>query len=369
MKLRALVLLSLISITVIASSSFISPIAEDKEISDVKVLMLICDGFGWNYFDAKERLEDWGVSVTTISNSLDTNISSCINKPNNWTIADYLLMDVEDDIVAQFDILYIPSGAQWQSLISSTRVRNFISNAYKNGLIISTLCIGNRVLSEANDIVNGTNVASYPNANTYMFVAGATIRYGVDVVSDNRLITGGTGGGVYTGGNTEAPTSEVCMTLIKEALGYSYISKATISPSSGESGTNFTLTIEVDDLDEKFHDLLSVDINITKVIAKVLTKENRTLIESIELTDDDSDSIYVGSIIGTFEEEFVIDFEIEDTNSTLEIERELVSFSVGKEPITTYMSTFTGVYIVLIGMIGGVSLVVLSIIVVILKKH
>ena len=380
MKAKALLLISLIAIVTAIASPTLMPIANTQDVSDVKVLMLICDGFGWNYFDAKERLEDWGVNITTISNSLDTNVSSCINRPENWTIADLLLKDVDDDIASQFDVLFIPSGGQWLSLISSTRVRNFISNAYELGLIISTLCIGNRVLSESNNIVNGTNVASYVNTNTYMFIEGAIVRYGVDVVSDNRIITGGTGGGLSEGGYTEAPTSEVCMAMIKEALGMSYVKKASISPLSGEIGTNFTISVDVDDMDEEFGNLVSVDTNISDVVAKIYTKENRTFVASVQLEDDDMDSKYSGSFIATSVDEYVVDIEVEDTNSTLEIERELVGFIIGEQTSTTTITTTTnattsitettaGFNLLLLGAVGLSGLSVIVIIAIIIKKR
>lgn len=374
MKFKALVLLSLIVIISVISSPSSLPIVEGKEITDVKVLMLISDNFGWNYFDAKEILESWGANVTTLSNSLDTNVSACVNRPHNWTIADLLLKNVQDDIANQFDVLFIPAGAQWQSLIVSTRVRNFISHAYDLGLIIASVCIGNRVLSEANEIVNGSNVASYPNANSYMFAAGATIRYGNDVVSDNRFITGGAGGGPTGGGYTVAPTSEVCAAVMRAALDYSYVDQASIVPLTGEEGTNFTVTVNVDNLNSEFGELFSVDTNITEVVANIFTKENRTFIESIELNNTNLDSAFVGTFTGTKSGEYLIDFEIEDSNSSLEVERGLVAFSVGEETtLTTTTSTSSGTLegpdVVLIGTIGGISAVVIVIIAVILKKY
>ena len=69
--------------------------------------MLITEAFGWNYFDAKNILESWGASVSTIAYALDTNVTGCFNKPDNWTIADYLLSDVDFDIVDEFDYLTV----------------------------------------------------------------------------------------------------------------------------------------------------------------------------------------------------------------------------------------------------------------------
>ncbi len=57
MKAKALALVSLLLVVAVFSSPLLMPTVEAQEVSDVKVLMLICDGFGWNYFDARDILE------------------------------------------------------------------------------------------------------------------------------------------------------------------------------------------------------------------------------------------------------------------------------------------------------------------------
>ena len=329
MKLKAVFLVSLIVLVAVASSPVLMSTAQGQEISDVRVLMLISDYFGWNYFDAKEILEAWGVNVTTIANSLDTEVPSCLNRPARGTTADLLLSQVENNITTQFDVLFIPSGGQWLSLSQSTRVLEFIEFAYDNGLIIATICIGNKVLSKANGIVNGSSVVSYPNTNVDMTIAGAKTRSGYCAVTDNRFITGGTGGGPTEGGYEVAPTREVCLASLREALEYSYCKSTSISPQSGVIGTNFTLTVEITDLDSELGSLSTVDCNISEVNARIYTKADRTLIDTIELVDDNDDGVYSGEFSSSSNGEYVVDIEVEDTNSTLEIERESANFSVG----------------------------------------
>ena len=330
MKTKALVLVSLLLVVAVFSSPLLMPIAEGQEVSDVKVLMLIADGFGWNYFDAREILESWGVNVTTIAHSVDTDIPSCFNKDPRGTTADLLLNSVELDIVTQFDALYVPSGGQWTGLIASTSVLNFIEYAHEQGLIIGTTCIGNRVIADSNEIVNGSSVVYYSFGFTpaHMTDAGATIRQGFEAVTDNRIVTGAAGGG-FPNGYIYAPTSEICAAMVREALGYSYVEQAEVLPLIGESGTTFNISADITDLDFELGDLSTVDINITEVHAQIYTKENRTLVETVELTDVDEDMVYTGSFTGIIDGEYVIDIEVEDTNSTLEIERESASFEVG----------------------------------------
>ncbi len=373
MKAKGLVLISLILLVAVFSGPLLIPTADGQEVTDVKVLMIVTEEFGWNYFDAKEILESWGVNVTTVAHALDTDVASCNNRPVRGTTADFLLSEVENDIVTEFDALFIPSGGHWFGLILSTRVLEFISYAHGHGVIIATTCIGNRVVAESNEIVNGTSVVNYinPNSFTAMVDAGAIIRYGYDTVTDNRIITGDSGGGPPPDGEgyLGAPTSEICVAIIREALGYSYVEQAGVLPLVGESGTSFNISVDVTDLDTELGSLSVVDTNITEVQARIFTEENRTLIDTIELTDADEDWTFEGSFTGTVNGEYTIDIEVEDTNSTLEVEREAASFTVGIVPTNTTTGT-TGLALdpLLIGgaLAGGLVLVV---VVVFVKKR
>lgn len=375
MKVKALALVSLLLVVAVFSSPLLMPTVEGQEISDVKVLMLICDGFGWNYFDARDILESWGVNVTTIANTLDTDVPSCFNRAPRGTIADLLLYSVEFDIVTQFDALYVPSGGQWSSLIASSTVLNFISYAHEQGLIIGTTCIGNRVIAESNYIMNGTSVVYYNHASTadHMIEAGATLRFGFDVITDNRIVTGESGGGTTGGGYLYAPTSEICAAMIREALGYSYVEQADVLPLIGESGTSFNISADITDLDSELGSLSMVDINITEVHARIFAKENRTLVDTVELTDADEDGSYTGSFIGTIDGEYVIDIEVEDTNSTLEVERESASFTIGiVETFTTTTNSTTTGFVLDPLMLGGIAmggLLIVVVAVLILRKR
>ncbi|MGY5859024.1 MAG: DJ-1/PfpI family protein [Candidatus Thorarchaeota archaeon] len=364
MKAKALLLVTLVlAVALIASPNFV-PTAEAQEISDVKVLMLVTNAFGWNYFDAKEILETWGVNVTTVANTLSTDVPSCYNMPPRGTTADFLLNAVENDITTQFDAIFIPSGGHWASLIQSPTVLDFISYAHDNGVLIATTCIGNRVVAEANDIVNGSSVVYYDNINSYpeMLSAGAELRNGYAAVTDNRIITGNSGGGFTGEGYIYAPTSEICSAIVRETLGYSYVEDAEVFPLTGESGTSFNISVDVTDLDTELGDLSLTDINITEVQARIFTEENRTLVDTIELADPEGDWTYDGSFTGTVDGNYVIDIEVEDTNSTLVVEREAASFTIG--------APTTGLTLdpLLIGGILACGLVVVAIVVIIKKR-
>jgi putative intracellular protease/amidase len=370
MKAKAIVFVSLIIAVAIFTGPGLVPTATAQDVSDVSVLMLITEAFGWNYFDAKNILESWGVSVSTIAYALDTNVTGCFNKPDNWTIADYLLSEVPFSIVNQFDALFIPSGGHWSGLISSSTVLDFIEYAYDQGLLIATICIGNRVVAEANEIVNGTSVVNYNNLNSYpnMLSAGAELRFGFEAVTDNRIITGNTGGGYTGGGYLLAPTSEVCMAIVREALGYSYVEHAEVYPHTGEAGTTFTISVNATDLDTELGSLTATDTNISMVQARIFTGENRTLVDTIELEDSVGDLSFEGIFTSEFDGNYVIDIEVEDTNSTLEIEKEIASFTVGSEPTTTGSEELI-LDPLLIGTIGIGSIFAVTIIFVAVRKR
>jgi putative intracellular protease/amidase len=328
MKLKAIAVISIIVVISVFANPAIVPSTQGQEMGDVKALILIADYFGWNYYDVKELLESWGINVTTISNSLDTDVPSCLNKPPRGTTADLLLSQVENDVVKQFDILFIPAGGQWHSLIQSTRVRDFIAYAHDNNIIIAAICIGNMVLANANDIVSGSSVVSYPTSNSQMTSAGAITRSGYRTVIDNCFVTGGTGGGPVGGGNEVAPTEEVCIAAVREALGYSFTGQTSISPQTGVAGTNFTIAAEVNDLDNEPVSISSGNQNISVVTARIYSQNNRSLVDVVELSDDDSNGVYSGEYTANASGLYVIDIEVEDTNGTLEVEKELLSFSI-----------------------------------------
>jgi putative intracellular protease/amidase len=328
MRFKALVLAFLILLFMVSANPAFTPTAQGKDVGEVKALILIADFFGWNYFDAKDILESWGVNVTTITNSLNKDVPSCLNKPPRGTTANLLLSDVEDDIIEQFDILLIPAGGQWRSLYQSPRVREFIADAHEHDIVIASICIGNTVLAYANNIVNGSNVVSYSMSNPQMTNAGATIRTQYRTVIDNNIVTGGTGGGPTGGGYEIAPTEEVCIAALRAALGYSFMGYTSISPQTGTLGTNFTITVEVTDLDDQPVPISSGNQNISAVNAKIYSDSNGNLANVVELTDDNGDGVYSGLYTANASGLHVIDIEVEDTNGTLEVKRDAMNLSV-----------------------------------------
>ncbi|OLS29662.1 MAG: hypothetical protein ThorAB25_15200 [Candidatus Thorarchaeota archaeon AB_25] len=327
--------------------------------SDVSVLMLIADNFGWNYYDAREIFESWGVNVTTVAYSLDHNITSC-TRPNtgeNETIlVEYTHQEMTPEMVAQFDCLFVPSGGQWSSLIVGGAPLTFIADAYNMGLIVASICTGTRVVSESHEIVNGSKVVWYSLSSGFMVQAGATLIDEMETVADGRMITGGGGVGPTGSGYLAAPTSEVCAEVVRQALGLSRVQETSLTSSNGPIGSDFTITAVVDTLSDSLGDILSTDIQ--EVTAHIYSFGNRTLVDTIELTDDNLDGNYTGLVNGLEHGEYIADIEIVDSNSTLEVVKEVETFEVGIEPIN----------FVLISAVAGGGIIIVVLVLALIRK-
>jgi putative intracellular protease/amidase len=356
-----IVLVTTLLVFSLALSSPPGFVAQDTpDVSEVKVLIVIADFFGWNYFDAKDRLEALGVNVTTAAHSLDYDIASCLNREPRPIVADLLLSEMTPEMVSEFDCLLMTSGGHWASMIGSTAVMNFISDAYNLGLTVASICTGTRMVAEANDIVNGSKVISFTLSSPQMVEAGATPILGMEVVSDGLIITGGSGGGTTGDGWLDAPTSEVCVEIVREALGLSRVIETSLSPARGPVGTNFSISAVIDSLNDTLGDILSTDIH--EVTAQIYGHGNRTLIDTIELVDSDHDGNFTGHFIGVTNGDYVVDIEVEDTNETLEVQKEMEVFRVGPLPTTP-------IDVVMVSAIAGGSIIIIVLVIALVRKE
>jgi len=246
-------------------------VAEDSDLSEINALFLVADGFGWDYFDLRDRLEYWGVNVTTVSGGLSYEVDSCYNKEPRPIVADLIITEVNmTSLGADFDAVIVPAGGHWAPLTATNLPLQLIASAYDQGCVAAAVCIGNRVLARALNIsetfVDGTKVASYTGSNTYMQAAGAVIVPDVSVVSDNRVVTGGPGGGRTGGGNDEAPAYETCLEIIRAIAGQSHLS-------------GFELEVMTD-----AYTVFTVTVNTTELYDPLLTSSNMSEVETISVT-------------------------------------------------------------------------------------
>jgi hypothetical protein len=198
-------------------------------------------------------------------------------------------------------------------------------------LVVAAICIGNAVVAEANEIVNGSKVAYYGAAWQYMTGAGA-IPTDARVVSHNNIVTGGTGGG-YPAGYDEAPTYEVCSEIARLILRRSRVAGLVLQPATGSPSTNISISVSVIDPYEDLDGVNSTEI--TKVEICVYHSDNDSLASTINLAPPGGDyPSYRGNISGLAVGEYYVDIEITDSEYRLEIWDTFDSFTIESDSTT-----------------------------------
>jgi len=177
-----LVILSFLSVN---SGIFLTSVSAYN--SDHKVIIIAANGVGDTYFHAKRQFESEGWSVSTAG--LTSSVTSCPNTNPRPIPVDFLISELTNSTITQYEAIFIPSGGHWFPLINDVRTLNLISDAYDLRLVISSLCVGIRVLARAN-IINEVRIAYDINSVDYVEAAGG-ILVNKEVVSDQRIVTGG----------------------------------------------------------------------------------------------------------------------------------------------------------------------------------
>ncbi len=190
----------------ITGSIYSTPLLVRAYVPGHRVMILAANGVGETYFSAKNKFESWGWSVITAG--LTSSVTSCPNTNPRPVPVNILISEVNNNTLSQYECIFIPSGGHWLELLNDITTLDLISDAYNLGLIISSLCVGIRVLAAAN-IVSGINIAYDINSASDVLAAGG-ITVNERVISHRRIVTGGTGGGPSGGGASQAPTIAVC---------------------------------------------------------------------------------------------------------------------------------------------------------------
>jgi protease I len=292
---------------------------ETKNLDEIKVLALIGNGFGDSYFWIKNQLESWGCNYTTAG--LTSPCSSCPNKPQRPVTPDILIADVDQEILTQFDCIFIPSGAHYEILAFSSLVLNLIRDAYEEGLVIASLCSGSVPIARAHGIVEGVKVAYFFLSTDYMQEAGAIEVFVSPVVSDKRIIT--TSSGMPYG--SLAPVYQVCVALAKEVLGYSALIDATIEPQAGGIGTTYLLTVEVTNLTDIFYGNISTEVY--RVMAYLYNDSGLVLTSTLT---EISENIYAENFTGLGISSYQIELNIDSNGYGKEVIRNATSFTLTK---------------------------------------
>jgi len=199
---------------------------------NVKVLALITTGFGESYYINKDIMESFGWEFYTAGTA--PSVLACTNRPLEPATSDYIISQITDSEILDFDCVFIPSGGHWLSLCQYQAATDLVETAYYNGSIVSAICTGIAVLAEAGDVLNGTEVVCHPNVSAYVTDAGGILKY-VSVYSHKRVVTGGAGGGPGIGASG-APNEEFCELLkevVEENITQTHILAKIISPIAG----------------------------------------------------------------------------------------------------------------------------------------
>lgn len=189
--------------------------AQESSETTYKALFLISNAYGDNYYDLVGNFSQWGWEIETAGSS--NVVKGCVNHHLAYTLNCNLTFDdLNESKIQEYDCLIIPSGGHWYSLVTLDSVESIVRTAHESGLIIGTLCIGQKVLSDIDGLMEGVKVAYFSMVESDMERENARIVHR-DVVTDDGFVTGGGGGSLSGGGYTVAPTAEFCE-AVKAAL-------------------------------------------------------------------------------------------------------------------------------------------------------
>ncbi|MHA1186168.1 MAG: DJ-1/PfpI family protein [Candidatus Heimdallarchaeota archaeon] len=314
-----------------------------ESFEDIKVLAILGNYFGDAYFWVKNQLEDWGVNVSVAG--ITSVVQSCANKPPRPVTADVLISEVDEAILAQFDCVYIPAGGHWETLFYSTTTKNLVSTAYEMGLVIASICIGNKVLAVSNGIVNGVKVAYYSGCVSEMNNAEAIHVYDAAIVSDKRIVTAGTG----LCGTTHCSIYPFSVAIAKTVLDQtSVISASIVEYEDVTDGENYGLIVTANNLSDIYYGNLST--NIYAVYAYVYWEDAPD--DGIDLTlyDDEKENVFTANFTSTEKGKYHIDIDVKSFAWGMEVVRDATNFLVGVPGFTFGLTILSllGLSIVLI---------------------
>jgi hypothetical protein len=252
-----------------------------------------------------------------------------VNREPRPVDPDILVADIDEEVIAQYDCLIIPSGGHWQELTNSEDVLNLIRMAYNAGLMISSICIGMIPVADAH-VIEGKFVAGHNGAYGEVNDANGTMLSTRRVVMDGQLITGDNGAGPPEG-FVGAPHKEVCISILRQLFNHSYFCGVAIDNAVVESEMEYTISVNTSGAINLFGNITTPEIDEVSVR---IYHENGTYIRTVPLDEDDTNMYSVG-LADLEPADYYLDVWVEDVNRTLEIVRNATSFTVEEFTITT----------------------------------
>lgn len=186
------------------------PVTEIEDSS--QAMIIIGDEFGNTYFDMKKELEIQGFLVVTVGVGNKKLISSCPNHENIQVTPDINIIDINDENIIGFSLVFIPAGKHHRTIQFSEDVKRILTLGKESSLYISSVCAGNIVLASVEGLIEGYEIACSTDTKEYIDSAGG-ISKNERVVVDGCFVTGNSGGGKTGGGHEIAPTKELAEKL------------------------------------------------------------------------------------------------------------------------------------------------------------
>ncbi|MHA1110917.1 MAG: Loki-CTERM sorting domain-containing protein [Promethearchaeota archaeon] len=316
--------LNFVSLTILVcmlASSFYLPMVKSSdlvvdiptELEDINVLTLVANSVGDNFLDVRDTLEGWNCTVTTIGRS-----PSVLTHGGTVVSVDLQAEDFDlDEDLSNYDLFFIPSGAWWQSIANNYIYTDFIREVYEHDsqILVGSMCIGCAILGGA-EIVEGKKILVHGNGVFYITDAGGIYTSGLNVLSDERILTGATGSGVS--GHENAPYQEFSQTVVKEVLGLSYFDNYTIEEVDNVPGSTHKMTVhtqtqyELDDL------LTGVRRNISEVEVVFYPSNDRKDIIELSL-DEVAENTFEGYIDEEVDGKYTVKVEVYNNIDECEI--------------------------------------------------
>ena len=162
---------------------------------------------------------------------------------------------------------------------------------------------------------------------------GAEMVSRADVVSQERIITAGPGGGPPTGYET-APNYEFCLEVIKEITGQSYVESTSVTPITETTVLDYTIQVDIANLTLEFP---GFDIaHVQYVTSEIYPESNSSDVTDVELTYIPGTTYYSGNFTARSTGKHVIDLGIMNAEWSLEVVKNATTFVVEEpEPTTT----------------------------------
>lgn len=257
--------------------------------SDIKILLLMDDGYGANFNGIRTKFEQFKWNITIAGPS--TTIIGCDFNLNTPLDTDILISDVN---ITEYDCLCIMPGETYVNLYDDPNVNNLITTALSNDMIVAAWCRAVRILAAA-DVISGKNVTGHVDYQAEYESAGATFFLLSPPIIDGNIVT-----------SVRSNFYQTAMCVaIAQALGVYETNAPEVSNINYDLYEETTCNFSVEFTEES-------GVQSAVVRMKTITDGAILATYSSPLVDPDGDGIFKGSISLLTEAEFEVIIQVED---------------------------------------------------------